>query len=79
MNSIALPSVPMSLCPFSALDLQTVNNGYKVTYYEKSPSRGDMDHVESTRKEFVFTNTEFEKAVKKYKEISDCMMKYMNA
>lgn len=84
MDELKVMSAPMkpmktsNQCPYSCLELETVNNGYEVCYYEKVPSRGEYDHVESVKKEFVFAANDFDKAVKKYKEISDCIMEYSN-
>jgi hypothetical protein len=63
-------------CPYENLKLSPADNGHKVTYYEKGPSRGGFEHVEMNHKEFVFNAKELKKALAKYKEIADCIMKY---
>jgi hypothetical protein len=67
-----------SQCPYDNLKLSPADNGHKVTYFERSPSSGSgsFDHVEMTHKEFVFNAKELKKALAKYKEIADCIMKY---
>lgn len=65
-------------CPYENLELETVANGYCVEYYERMPTRSEYEHAELSKKEFVFGVKEFNKAVAKYKEISDCIMEYMN-
>ena len=66
-----------SMCPYDNLKLTPADNGHKVTYYEKSPSAGgSYEHVEMTHKEFVFGSKDLKKAMDKYKDICDCMMKY---
>jgi hypothetical protein len=66
-----------SMCPYENLKLTPADNGHKVTYFERAPSTGgSFDHVEMTHKEFVFGSKDLKKAVAKYEEICDCMMKY---
>jgi len=65
-------------CPFENLRLTPADNGHKVTYYEKGSNMGggSYDHVEMKHKEFVYEAKDLDKAVAKYKEVSDCMLEY---
>ena len=68
----------MEDCKYKNLSLEMADNGHKVCYYEKSESKGSISfqHMESSRKEFVFGEKDFSKAIAKYKEISDCILSY---
>lgn len=65
-------------CPYKDLNLSTVDNGYKVTYHEISPKIGasSYDHMNHKYMEFVFEEKDFKGATTKYKEVSDCIIKY---
>lgn len=65
-------------CPYGDLELTPADNGHKVTYYEKTSKPGSSmyDQMERKRCEYVYGTKELSKAVAKYKEISDCIMKY---
>ena len=71
-------SMSPSKCPYDNVKMCPVDNGHKITYYEKSPSvgGGNYEHVEMTHKEFVFSEKDVKKAFAKYKEICDCIMSY---
>lgn len=54
------------------VNMEAVENGYKVTCYcyEKSEGSGPHDSMMGGRKEYVFSDEEGEKAFDKFKELA---------
>lgn len=59
------------------LEMEPANNGHKICYYEYKKREGadDFSPMISNKVELVFSDEEFDKAIEKYKELTEMVRK----